>query len=231
MEARSEINWSDEDKIILKAPQKIDSETKGTFSVCASVSLFTVMRHALSSVKSSEFDIGLTTTEVFSRILETVQFKDPFAKLSGKLVRQPSQMAWFGDVSYTYRGMPFQALPLSSCPTLVSVANLMNNQFSHYAGHKDFNSVFVHLLEDCTDNVDWSNFEADKFEGNQVLLILGSSDRSLQITDINRKRKSKKNGKPVLSSVCLDDGTAIFLGAESTSEISSRIPRTKSKPS
>ena len=231
MEARSEINWSDEDEIILKAPKKIDSETKGTFSVGASGSLFTVMRHALSSVKSSEFDIGLTTTEVFSRILETVQFKDPFAKVSGKLVRQPSQMAWFGDVSYTYRGMPFQALPLSSCPTLVSVANLMNNQFSHYAGHKDFNSVFVHLLEDCTDNVDWSNFEADKFEGNQVLLILGSSDRSLQITDMNRKRKSKKNGKPVLSSVCLDDGTAIFLGAESTSEISSRIPRTKSKPS
>ena len=229
-----QLEWSglsDKDELVLKAPSKIEQEMDGSYSVGKSGSTFTVIRRTLDCEKSSEFDIGLTSTEVFTGIQDTVSFKDLFANISGKLVRQPSQMAWFGNHTYSYRGMSFQAVQLSSCPTIVSVLNLMNNQLSSYGGHKEFNSVFIHLLDDCTDNVDWSLPENDKFDGNQALLFLGCGNRSLQLSEMGKKKKKKKGSKtPVLSSVRLDDGAVVLMEAKCAAEISSRIPRTKKRP-
>ena len=227
----SDTDGSFHDEVILKAPKKLSADVERSFVIGNGTQqcMFMLSRNILS-MSSTVFDIRLTTKEVYRSIIEDITFKDSYAFISGKNVRQPSQMAWLGTNRYPYRGIHFEAANLASFPMLLSLTNLMNNSLSTRPGHKEYNSIFVHLLEECTDHIEWSISESDMFEGDQTILVLGANERTLQLAQMEKgKKKGKPSSKSVISTLHLADGTTVTMNPDYHTKVSCRISRIKAK--
>jgi len=89
------------DHVLLHAPKKIETAKSGSFVVGAEKCPMYVGR----SVVSTDSNAGLSPSLMFDYIVSNAALKDPYAIIGSKRVRQPSQMAWFGEKRYDYCGV------------------------------------------------------------------------------------------------------------------------------
>lgn len=98
----------------------------------------------------------------FAEVKGAIAWEQRSVRVYGKLHAQPRLTRWYGDVGYTYSGLPWEAARM---PPLVAT---IRDRVQALTG-ESFNSVLCNLYRDGRDSVGWHADDEPIFGGDPVV--------------------------------------------------------------
>lgn len=151
-------------------------------------------------------------TTNFQELYDTIDFQLRKVVVYGRTYNQPRLTKWYGDVSYVYSGLEWEADPM---PDLLQN---MRTKIDTITGI-DFNSVLCNLYRDGSDCVGWHSDDEPVFGGDPVVGSLSfGTTREFQLR--------KRNNHKILKTLELTDGGLLVMEKGTQKHWQHCVPRT-----
>ncbi|MCL1470466.1 alpha-ketoglutarate-dependent dioxygenase AlkB family protein [Argonema antarcticum] len=155
--------------------------------------------------------------EMFTNLLNEIEWRQDKMKFYGKEVDLPRKTAWYGDSdkSYTFSGITLNPKPWT--PTLLEIKQRIEE-----VAKVNFNSVLLNLYRNGSDGISWHTDAEPELGKNPVIgsVSFGASRRFIFRRIDNKDLKTE---------IELTDGSFLLMGGATQHYWQHQVPKTSQK--
>lgn len=152
-----------------------------------------------------------------NKLRQLHHWAQPEFNFSGKIVKMPRCVAWFGPVDYVYSGLMHKA---ESMPLWMNRLGVMVSEYASLALGKNIqvNSVLCNWYRDGQDSISFHSDDEHELGMNPVIISVSlGATRTFQFKE-NKNPKNKVN-------YVLTDGSVVVMYGNSQSEWKHGVPK------
>ena len=149
----------------------------------------------------------------FTRLKESVKWKQEKIKLYGRVIPLPRLTAWFGDEGKTYMYSGITVEPEPWTPTLSEIKNRIEE-----ASNVTFNSVLLNYYRNERDSVSWHSDDEPELGKNPII-------GSVSFGDVRTFQLKHKTDKSLTISRDLPDGSYLEMAGSTQHHWLHQIPK------
>ncbi|HNC58789.1 MAG TPA: alpha-ketoglutarate-dependent dioxygenase AlkB [Leptospiraceae bacterium] len=163
-----------------------------------------------------EFFDRIETSQIFESIKNESNWKQESLIFSGKSVEIPRLTSFYGSKEYRYSGLV--NLP-KKLPENIEWVSYLVNKFCLLHFFVDFNSVLLNYYRNGNDSISWHSDDETSLGTNPFVASISLGHPRL----FKLRNKETK----IVTDLCLEDGSLLFMGNNSQTLFEHCVPKTK----